>query len=61
MVRSCEELVSYPTRHNAVPELTMLLIGMSIVLDEEFTLQPDDTVVIDIEGIGILRNPVTGV
>jgi 2-dehydro-3-deoxy-D-arabinonate dehydratase len=61
MVRSCEELASYLTRHNAVPELTVLLTGTSIVPDDEFSLQPDDTVVIDIEGIGTLRNPVIGV
>ncbi|GGJ01558.1 hypothetical protein GCM10008995_09190 [Halobellus salinus] len=61
MVRSCEELVSYLTRHNAVPELTVLLTGTSIVPDDEFSLQPDDTAVIDIENIGTLRNPVTGV
>jgi len=61
MVRSCEELVSYLTRHNAVPELTVLLTGTSIVPDEGFSLQPGDTVVIDIEDIGTLRNPVTGV
>lgn len=58
MVRSCEELVSYLTRHNAVPELTVLLTGTSIVPDEDFSLRPDDTVVVDIEGIGTLRNPV---
>lgn len=61
MVRSCEELVSYLTRHNAVPELTVLLTGTSIVPDEEFSLQSGDTVVVDIEGIGTLRNPVTDV
>jgi 2-dehydro-3-deoxy-D-arabinonate dehydratase len=61
MVRSCEELVSYLTRHNAVPELTVLLTGTSTVPDDDFPLQPDDTVVVDIEGIGTLRNPVTGV
>jgi len=58
MVRSCEELVSYLTRHSAVPELTVLLTGTSIVPDDEFTLQPGDTVVVDIEEIGTLRNPV---
>lgn len=61
MVRSCEELVSYLTRHNAVPELTVLLTGTSIVPEEEFSLRSDDTVVVDIEGIGTLRNPVTNV
>lgn len=59
MVRSCEELVSYLTRHNSIPELTVLLTGTSIVPDEGFSLQADDTAVIDIENIGTLRNPVT--
>jgi len=61
MVRTCEELVSYLTRHNAVPELAVLLTGTSIVPDDDFSLRPDDAVVVDIEGIGTLRNPVTGV
>jgi len=61
MVRSCEELVSYLTRHNTLPKLTVLLTGTSIIPDDDFTLQPGDTVVADIEGIGTLRNPVVGV
>lgn len=61
MVRTCEELVSYLTRHNAVPELTVLLTGTSIVPNDDFSLRPGDTVVADIEEIGTLRNPVTSV
>jgi 2-dehydro-3-deoxy-D-arabinonate dehydratase len=61
MARSCEELVSYLTRHNAVPELAVLLTGTSLVPDEPFDLSVDDTVEIDIEGIGTLTNPVTEV
>jgi 2-dehydro-3-deoxy-D-arabinonate dehydratase len=61
MVRSCEELVSYLTRHNAIPDVSVLLTGTSIVPDEEFSLRVGDTVSADIEGIGILRNPVTEV
>jgi 2-dehydro-3-deoxy-D-arabinonate dehydratase len=61
MVRTCEELVSYLTRHNTVPDLTVLLTGTSIVPDDDFSLRAGDTAVIDIEGIGTLRNPVTEV
>jgi 2-dehydro-3-deoxy-D-arabinonate dehydratase len=58
MVRSCEELVDYLTRHNSIPELTVLLTGTSLVPDDDFTLEPDDTVEIEIEGVGTLTNPV---
>jgi 2-dehydro-3-deoxy-D-arabinonate dehydratase len=61
MVRTCEELVSYLTRHNSLPEVTVLLTGTSLVPEEGFTLQPEDHVTIDIEGIGRLSNPVVGV
>lgn len=56
MVRTCEELVSYYTRHNAPPELSVLLTGTSLVPEDEFTLQQGDVVRIDIEGIGTLSN-----
>ena len=61
MVRTCEELVSYFTRHNAVPDLTVLLTGTSLVPEEGFTLRSGDHVTIDIEEIGTLSNPVVGV
>ncbi|MBP2252377.1 2-dehydro-3-deoxy-D-arabinonate dehydratase [Halarchaeum solikamskense] len=58
MVRTCEELADYYTRHNAVPELAVLLTGTSIVPDEGFDLTAGDVVSIDIEGIGTLTNGV---
>jgi len=61
MARTCEELVDYWTAHNAVPETGALLTGTSLVPEEGFTLQPDDEVVISIEGIGDLTNPVVEV
>jgi 2-dehydro-3-deoxy-D-arabinonate dehydratase len=61
MVRSCEELVSYFTRHNAVPELAVVLTGTSLVPETPFDLQAADRVEIEIEGIGTLANPVTEV
>ena len=59
MARTCEELVSSLTRHDAVPELAVLLTGTSIVPPTEFTLREDDHVEIDIESIGTLTNAVT--
>ncbi|PSQ10304.1 fumarylacetoacetate hydrolase [Halobacteriales archaeon QS_5_70_15] len=61
MVRTCEELVDYYTRHNAVPERAVLLTGTSIVPPDEFTLRAGDSVTIDIEGIGTLENHVVTV
>lgn len=61
MVRTCEELVQYYTKHNAVPELTVLLTGTTLVPEDEFDLRPDDEVVIDLERVGSLRNRVRSV
>jgi 2-dehydro-3-deoxy-D-arabinonate dehydratase len=59
MKRSCEELVSYLTRHNTIPETTVLLTGTSLVPEEGFTLSPADRTTIEIESIGQLSNPTT--
>jgi len=61
MARTCNELVSYYTRHNAVPELAVLLTGTALVPKEEFTLKPGDNITIDLELIGTLRNSVSRV
>ncbi|OYR74734.1 fumarylacetoacetate hydrolase [Halorubrum sp. E3] len=61
MVRSCEELVSYFTRHNAVPELSVLLTGTSLVPEEPFDLREGDQIDITIEEIGTLSNGVVSV
>lgn len=61
MVRSPEDLVSYLTRHNAVPELTVLLTGTSLVPEDDFTLREGDRVAIDIENVGRLENLVVSV
>ncbi|WP_049917817.1 fumarylacetoacetate hydrolase family protein [Haloferax denitrificans] len=61
MVKSCEELVSYFTRHNAVPEMVVLLTGTALVPEEGFTLKPGDDVSIEIDDIGVLENTVTAV
>lgn len=61
MVRTCQELVDYYTRHNAVPKLAVLLTGTSLVPPDEFTLQENDEVTITIDGIGTLENAVVEV
>ena len=58
MARTCEELVSWLTRHNAVPDLSVLLTGTSLVPDEGFTLREGDRISIEIENVGILENTV---
>ncbi|QLG27809.1 fumarylacetoacetate hydrolase family protein [Halorarum halophilum] len=59
MHRTCEELVSYFTRHNAVPELAVLMTGTSLVPEDDFTLREGDTVTISIDSLGELVNEVT--
>jgi 2-dehydro-3-deoxy-D-arabinonate dehydratase len=59
MVRTCDELVSYLTRHNDLPDLGVLLTGTSLVPDEEFSLRRGDGVRIDVETVGTLYNEVT--
>ncbi len=61
MVRTCEELAGFLTRHNTVPDGTVMLTGTGVVPHQEFTLQPGDRVRIEIEDIGILENPVVQV
>lgn len=61
MKRSCEELVSYFCRHNAVPELSVLLTGTSLVPDDGFTLAEGDSISIEIDELGQLTNSVTQV
>jgi 2-dehydro-3-deoxy-D-arabinonate dehydratase len=59
MVRTYDELVSYLTRHNDVPDLGVLLTGTSLVPEDDFSLRRGDGVHIDIENIGTLYNEVT--
>ncbi|WP_227357121.1 fumarylacetoacetate hydrolase family protein [Haladaptatus salinisoli] len=58
MVRTCEELASYFSRYNKVPELTALLTGTSIIPPDNVTLEEGDQVAIEIENIGTLENTV---
>ena len=56
--RGFEELAGYLFRSQVFPNGAVLLTGTGIVPDGSFTLQEDDEVVIDISGIGTLRNTV---
>jgi 2-dehydro-3-deoxy-D-arabinonate dehydratase len=59
--RSLSELCEYLGRCNSYPAGAILLTGTGVVPPDEFTLAPDDVVVIGIEGIGELTNVVTTV
>jgi 2-keto-4-pentenoate hydratase/2-oxohepta-3-ene-1,7-dioic acid hydratase in catechol pathway len=56
--RSFEELVSYLYRSQTFPYGAVLLTGTGIVPGNDFTLQPDDRVRIEVNGIGVLENTV---
>lgn len=58
MARSFEELINWLARDNSFPHGVILLTGTGIVPTEDFTLHPGDEVVISIEGLGALVNPV---
>lgn len=61
MVRTVSELVDCYAKHNAIPELSVLLTGTSLVPDDDFTLQEGDVIDIEIDDIGTLTNPVVQV
>ncbi|SHN26733.1 fumarylacetoacetate hydrolase family protein [Gracilibacillus kekensis] len=56
--RTYNELVSYLIKDNDILDGTTLLTGTCIIPDDSFTLQEGDVIEIEIESIGILRNPV---
>ncbi|WP_404455224.1 fumarylacetoacetate hydrolase family protein [Virgibacillus necropolis] len=56
--RKYDELVSYLIRDNQLFDGTILLTGTCIVPGDDFTLQEDDLIEIEIPGIGVLTNPV---
>ena len=58
MKRSPLELAQYLSRYDDFPNGAMLLTGTGIVPGDDFTLQDGDDVTIEIEPIGVLRNPV---
>lgn len=58
MHRRLAELIRYLARDNDFPYGVMLLTGTGIVPGDDFTLQNGDEVLIEIEGVGLLRNSV---
>lgn len=56
--RSFEELVSYLYRSQTFTHGAVLLTGTGIVPGDNFTLQPDDRIRIEVNGIGVLENTV---
>ncbi|MFD2655884.1 fumarylacetoacetate hydrolase family protein [Gracilibacillus thailandensis] len=56
--RNYNELVSYLIKDNDIVDGTTLLTGTCIIPDDSFTLQEGDVIEIEIESIGVLRNPV---
>ncbi|MDG6964644.1 MAG: fumarylacetoacetate hydrolase family protein [Nitrososphaerota archaeon] len=56
--REVDELVGYLRRSNLIRTFTVLMTGTSLVPPDSFTLKGGDVVEIEIEKIGILRNPV---
>ena len=58
MKRSFEDLIQWLGRDNSFPNGAILLTGTGIVPPNDFALQRDDVISIDITGIGTLTNPV---
>lgn len=56
--RKLEELVHYLTLDNDIFDGTVLLTGTCVVPPNDFTLQENDRIEIEIPGIGVLNNPV---
>jgi 2-dehydro-3-deoxy-D-arabinonate dehydratase len=56
--RSFEELVSYLYRSQTFTHGAVLLTGTGIVPGDDFTLQPEDRIRIEVNGIGVLENTV---
>lgn len=56
--RKLPELADWLGKEDVFPEGAFLLTGTGIVPDDDFTLEDGDEVVIEVTGIGTLRNPV---
>ncbi|WP_028391684.1 fumarylacetoacetate hydrolase family protein [Bacillus cihuensis] len=56
--RKLDELVHYLVLDNEIFDGTVLLTGTCVVPPNEFTLNDNDRIEIEIPGIGILQNPV---
>jgi len=56
--RRLVDLVEYLFREDDFPDGVILSTGTALVPDSPFTLQPGDVVEIEIDRLGLLRNPV---
>jgi 2-dehydro-3-deoxy-D-arabinonate dehydratase len=56
--RSLEELAAWCVRENPVPAGTVLLTGTGIVPPDDVALAPGYRVEVEVEGVGVLSNPV---
>ena len=56
--RSLEELAAWCVRENPVPAGSVLLTGTGIVPPDDVALAPGYRVEVEVEGIGVLANPV---
>jgi 2-dehydro-3-deoxy-D-arabinonate dehydratase len=59
--RTLEDLIEHLMRALALPDGAILLTGTGIVPAAPFTLLPGDVVRIEIDGLGVLENPVVSV
>ena len=58
MHRSFEELASWCVRENPLPDGSVLLTGTGVVPPDDVALAPGYRVEVEVEGIGVLANPV---
>jgi 2-dehydro-3-deoxy-D-arabinonate dehydratase len=58
MRRRVDDLAAWLFRENAFPHGVVLLTGTGLIPPDDFTLQPGDDIAIEIEHIGVLRNPL---
>jgi 2-dehydro-3-deoxy-D-arabinonate dehydratase len=58
MHRSFEELASWCVRENPLPAGAVLLTGTGVVPPDDVALAPGYRVEVEVEGIGVLANPV---
>lgn len=56
--RRFDDLIAHLFREDDFPEGVVLLTGTALVPDASFTLEPGDLVEIEIEGLGVMQNPV---
>ena len=58
MARRFEDLVSWLGRETTFPDGALLLTGTGVVPPDDFTLEVEDVVIVEVDGIGRLTNRV---